>query len=89
MGEYFSRSIKNPFEIRYEMSNQLYDALYNNNNSPVAQELDNRIACLNNLILDHGAHEIQADIELLYDGPIGAEFKAAFATGTTIYRRKT
>ena len=88
-GEYFNRCMKNPFEIRDEMSNQLYDALYNNNNLAVAQEIDTRVACLNNLIQDFGAQEIQADVDLLYGGgEIATEFKNAFASGTTIYRRK-
>ena len=89
-GEFFNRSQKNPFEIRYEFSNQLYDALYNNNNLAVAQELDNRIACLNNLVNPKlGAQEIQADIELFYDGEIGMAYKNAFAKGITFYSRET
>ncbi|CAG8546673.1 23617_t:CDS:10, partial [Racocetra persica] len=54
-GEFYNRSEKNPFEIRFEYSDQLFDNLYNNNNASVAQEIDVRFKCLNNIVYQEGA----------------------------------
>ncbi|MCE8163710.1 MAG: hypothetical protein I3274_05880 [Candidatus Moeniiplasma glomeromycotorum] len=80
--EFFNRSIANPFEIRFDYSDQLYNSLENCNHASPAQSFD-RVAFSNlQQLVRRG--EIQADINIDFD--FNNEYKNAFARG--IFFRK-
>lgn len=80
--EFFNRSISNPFEIRFDYSDQLFNSLENCNHSSPIQSFDRIAFSSLQQLVRRG--EIQADINIDFD--FSNEYKNAFARG--IFFRK-
>src|SRR4051812_46898887 len=80
--QFFNRSIGNPFEIRFDYSDQEFNSLQNCNASSPAQSFDRVAFSSLQSLVRRG--EIQADINIDYD--FDNEYKNAFARG--IFFRK-